>query len=65
MAPSKLFDVAYADCDKILCLIKISEDIAFLEDQEDTEFKDREAKWKQRQAEALKRKCGERCNSYQ
>ena len=65
MALSKLFDVAHADCDKILCLIKISEDIAFLEDQEDTEFKDREAQRKQRQAEALKRKCGERWNSYQ
>ena len=66
MALNKLFDVAHADCDKIPSLINISEDIAFLEDQrgerkmvigqEDTEFKEREAKRKQRQAEALKRK---------
>ena len=64
MALSKLFDVAHADCNKIPSLLKVSEDIAFLEDQrdktkmvsgqEDAEFKEREAKRKHRQAEALK-----------
>lgn len=51
---TKLFDVAHANCDRVPSVIKIQEDIAFLEDQrgdrkmvighEDKEFKDKEAK---------------------
>ena len=58
---NELFDVAHANCDKVPSMIKIPEDIAFLEDQrkarkmkigeEDEVFKEREAKRLRRQAE--------------
>ena len=63
---NKLSDVAHANCSKVPSLIKIPEDVAFLEDQrgerkmaigqEDTEFQEREVKRQRRQAEETRRR---------
>ena len=62
---NELFDVAHASCDKVPSLIKIPDDIAFLEDQrgamkmtigpEDIEFKEREEKRQRRKTEEGRR----------